>query len=251
MTKDRRYRNPPVVEALCEIYLKESAWDDTVPGQFYDRVKDRFPVKRQREIQEAKFSLSTAGEAAAGIRRLPPWIQFVTESGDRMIQLARDLLVVNQLRPYPHFDDWEPAIYSALEVYRELAMPKAVARLGVRYINRVAIPEPRIRMEEYFTLYPQLPQAMGDERGGFLLRVEVPAMAGENTVFLTFASAPADNPGETAFLLDLYNVFQPSEPLALETLQCPVKTAHENIITAFEGSITDRLRTLFKPEEGA
>ncbi|MGH8605379.1 MAG: TIGR04255 family protein, partial [Gammaproteobacteria bacterium] len=165
MTNDRRYRNPPVVEALCEIYLKESAWDDTVPGQFYDRMKHGFPVKRQREIQEANISFSIAGEAAAGIRRLPPWIQFVTESGDRMIQLARDLLVVNQLRPYPHFDDWEPAIYSALEVYRELAMPKAVARLGVRYINRVVIPEPRIRMEEYFTLYPQLPQAMGDAHG--------------------------------------------------------------------------------------
>lgn len=251
MTKDRRYRNPPVVEALCEIYLKDSAWDDTVPGQYYDQVKQKFPVKRQREIQEAQRSFSTAGEAAAGVRRLPPWVVFVTESENRMIQLARDLLVVNQLRPYPHFEDWEPAIYSALEVYRELAKPAAVARLGVRYINRVVVPKRRMRMEDYFTLYPQLPQEMGDEHGGFLLRVEVPAKSSDHTVFVTFASAPADNPGETAFLLDLYNLFQPSEPFALETIQCPVKTAHENIITAFEGGITDALRTLFRPEEGA
>lgn len=34
VTKDRRYRIPPLVEALCEIHLRDSAWDDTVPGQF-------------------------------------------------------------------------------------------------------------------------------------------------------------------------------------------------------------------------
>lgn len=249
MTKDRRYRNPPVVEALCEVYLTGSVWDDAVPGQFYDRVKQRFPSKRQREIQEAQFSFSAAGEAAAAIRKLPPWIQFMTEKEDRMIQLARDLLVVNQLRPYPYFEDWEPAIYSALEVYRELAKPEAVARLGVRYINRVVIPQFQVRMEDYFTLYPRLPKEMGDEHGSFLLRVEVPDKSSNHTVVITFASASADNPGETAFLLDLYDVFQPTEPFALDTLQCEVKRAHENIITAFEGSITDRLRTLLEPEE--
>jgi len=248
MTKVRRYRKPPVVEALCEIYLTDSVWDDTVPGQFYDWVKQDFPVKRQREIQEGQISFSTAGEAAAGVRRLAPWVQFVTESEDRMIQLARDLLVVNQLRPYPHFEYWEPAIYSALEVYRELAKPAAVARLGVRYINRVVIPERPLRMQDYFTLYPRLPQEMGDEHGGFLVRVEVPVKANDHTVFVTFASAPTDDPGEAAFLLDFYDLFQPSEPFALEAIQCPIKTAHENIITVFEGSITDTLRTLFQPE---
>src|SRR3990172_4896115 len=159
MTSGRKYRKPPVVEALCEIYFAGSNWDETVPGGFYDRVKDRFPVKRQREIQEAEVAFAGSGEAAASVRRLPPWMQFLSEKGDRLIQLGRDLLVVNQLRPYPSFEDWEPVIYAALEVYRDLAQPKGVARLGMRYINRVVIPEPVILMEDYFTVYPHLPTA--------------------------------------------------------------------------------------------
>ncbi len=40
---DRRYRKSPVIEALCEIYFSGSAWDETVPGAFYERWKNEFP----------------------------------------------------------------------------------------------------------------------------------------------------------------------------------------------------------------
>lgn len=248
MTMRRKYRKPPVIEALCELHFEGSAWDDTVPGQFYDRVKAQFPIKRQREIQEAQVLLSTAGEASAGIRRLPPWMQFVSEREDRLIQIGRDVLVVNQLRPYPHFEDWEPLIYRSLEHYRELAKPRAVARLGLRYINRVIIPQRGVRMEDYFTVYPQLPKAMGDTHGPFMIRVELPSQKGGHSVLVTFGSAPPDKSGEIAHLLDLYDIFKPAEPLPFESLPGEVLVAHSNVETAFEGSITDKLRTLFEPE---
>lgn len=107
MSANQQYRKPPVVEALCEMYFEGSEWDDALIGQFYERVQAEFPQKRQQEIQEAQVRFSTPGEAAAGVRRLPHRMQFITEPGDRMIQLGPDLLVVNQLRPYASFADWE------------------------------------------------------------------------------------------------------------------------------------------------
>ena len=248
MNTGRKYRKPPVVEALCELFFAGSAWDDTVPGRFYDRVKDRFPVKRQKAIQGAQFQLTDSGEAAAGIRQLPPRMQFLTEAGDRLIQLGRDLLVVNQLPPYPRFDDWAPMVPWALEVYRELAQPQAVAKLGIRYINRVVIPESRIALEDYFTVYPSLPAGLGDEHGKFMVRLEVPTRNGGHQVLVTFGSAPADRREEIAFLLDLYDIFNPAEPFDLEDVQAQMRTAHENVEAAFEGSIQDKLRRLFEPE---
>jgi uncharacterized protein (TIGR04255 family) len=248
--QDRRYRNPCVVEALCEIYFSGSKWDDTVPGQFYDRVKEQFPVKRQRAVHEAQVSFSAEGEAAAGVRRHPPWMQFVSQKGNRLIQLGKDVVVVNQLRPYPHFEDWSPVISSALETYRELAKPEAVARLGVRYINRVVIPEPQIRMEDYFTMYPKLPEEMGGMHGAFMLRVEVPGSSGNHMVVVTFGSTSTDKPKkQLALLLDLYDIYSPPRPLPLEEAFDHVSIGHANVVVAFEGSITDRLRTLLEPEE--
>jgi len=42
-----KYPNPPVIEALCEIYTTGSARDPTAPGLFYERVRDRFHRRGQ------------------------------------------------------------------------------------------------------------------------------------------------------------------------------------------------------------
>jgi uncharacterized protein (TIGR04255 family) len=247
---DRRYKKPPAVEALCEIYFSGSAWDDTVPGAFYERIKNDFPQKRQRKIQEAQVTLGPE-QAVAGVRELPPWMQFVSDEKQRMIQIARDLLVVNQLHPYPHFEEWEPDVYKCLRIYRELAQPEKIARVGLRYINRVVIPEERVRMEEYFAIYPNLPQRLGDTHGPFLVRVEVPQLEG-HTVLVTFGTAPvppgANQPAQ-AFMLDFYDLLQMDQSVDEQALSKEINRAHDNLVLAFEDSITDRLRELFELKE--
>lgn len=246
----RSYRNPPVVEALCEIYFADSSWDDTVPGAFYERVRSRFPRKQRREIQEARITMGPE-TSTAGVQRLPPWMQFLTEDGSLMIQVAENLVVVNQLLPYRHFENWEPIIYETLNVYNEVALPKRIVRIGLRYINRIEIPGTVIPMEDYFKIYPNLPPSLGNRHGAFLVRVEAPQVEPGHSVLITFG--PADSPqlaGEThAFMLDLYDrVSRPLDPNEAE-LKKEVRIAHDNVVMAFEGSITDQLRDLLDVEE--
>ena len=247
---ERSYHNPPVVEALCEIYFAESSWDDTVPGAFYERVKSRFPRKQRREIQEAKITMGPE-TSTAGVQRLTPWMQFLTEDSSLMIQVAENLVVVNQLLPYRHFEDWEPIIYEALNVYNEVALPKNVVRIGLRYINRIEIPGTIISMEDYFTIYPSLPRTLGNRHGTFLVRVEVPQAELGHTVLITFGTFGSPQParGKQAFMLDLYDrVSRTLEPNEAE-LKKEVRVAHDNVVMAFEGSITDQLRGLLGVEE--
>lgn len=247
---ERRYRKPPVIEALCEIYFAGSAWDETIPGAFYERVKNDFPQKQQRTIQEAQITLGP-GQALAGVRQLPPWMQFVSDEKHRMIQIAQDLLVVNQLVPYPHFEEWELEVYRSLQVYRGLAQPEKVARLGLRYINRVVIREDKVRMGDYFTIYPNLPQRLGDTHGSFMVRVEVPAFQQGHTVLITFGTAPPPKPDQVAqaFTLDLYDIAHLDASIDEAVLKKEIRQAHDNIVVAFEDSITDKLRSLFEPED--
>ncbi len=243
----RKYKNPPVIEALCELFFEGSEWDDATVGRFYDRVKERFPRRRQMELQEAQFTFSDKGDAAAGIRRMAPQMQFLNEEGNSLLQLRRDLLVINQLRPYPHFEGWEPNIYWALKIYGDLTKPKGIRRIGVRYINRIVVPLASIRMEDYFNIYPQLPKETGDVHGAFIIRVELPCSQKGHGILVTFASASPEEPGQTAHLLDLYDTFRAESPLGAQDVATEIRAAHGNIETAFEGSITDPLRTLFEP----
>ena len=57
-----KYANPPLVEAVCEFRLSEdSPWDLTLPGLFYEKVKDIFPEKRQVRAQEILVSQTPQG----------------------------------------------------------------------------------------------------------------------------------------------------------------------------------------------
>jgi uncharacterized protein (TIGR04255 family) len=245
-----RYAKPPVIEALCEIYFAGRSWDSTVPGRFYERVKTDFPERRQRVVQEALITMGPE-QATAGLRQLPPWMQFVSDERHRMIQLAENLLVVNQLSPYPRFEEWEADVFRALRVYRELAQPETVVRMGLRYINRVVIPGERIRMADYFTIYPHLPPSLGDTHGSFMVRVEVPQSAQGHTVVITFGTAPPPSAGDAAqaFMLDLYDILHIGTAVDEEVVKRELRQAHANIGLAFEDSITDALRKLFEPEE--
>ncbi|GIW94691.1 MAG: TIGR04255 family protein [Pirellulaceae bacterium] len=245
---ERRYRKPPVIEALCEVYFADSAWDGTVPGVFYERIKMDYPRKQQKRIQQAQIAVGP-DQAMAGVRQLPSWMQFVSDEKHRMIQLAENLVVVNQLAPYTHFEDWEPEIYRAFELYREVAHPKSVVRLGMRYINRVVIPAETFRMEEYFTIYPALPKVLGNTYRSFLVQVDSHREGQNHVILITFGTAPPPEQTQLAhaFVLDFYDILE-DQCLDAERFRKEVERAHENIVAVFEASITDRLRCLFEEE---
>lgn len=240
----RRYRNPPVVEALAEIYFTGSAWDMTVPGSFYERIKERFPHKGQVDVVGVDIELGPEGTSARSVAETPR-SQFSTADRSRMVQVGRDLLVVNQLRPYPHFEAWSPVIPEMLSEYRELAQPTGVARLGVRYINRITIPQPGILMEQYFKIYPEIPSELGDEHGPFFLRIALRPRHAGHSLLVTIGSATPEQPEQMAYLLDLYDTVPMDDPVALDIVLRRVNEAHENIEHAFENAITDATRALF------
>ena len=227
------------------MYFTNSTWDETTPGTFYEQIKHDFPAKQQREMHQDEVLLGY-NTASAEVRKLSPRMQFISKKGDRMIQLAENLLVINHLHPYPGFKTWEPILFRALEAYRIVAMPQRVRRMGLRYINRIEIPGTQVVMENYFRVYPQLPTLIGNTHGAFLVRVEVPQSSQGHSVIITFSTGvqPQSNEDGSVFMLDLYDIGEldvSPEPIALEK---EIRRAHDNVVMAFEGSITDELRDL-------
>lgn len=244
----RQYKNPPVQEALCEIFFTGSEWDNTIPGSFYGEIQRDFPNKTQLKQFGVEVNIAEK-ERLAKFSENEDRIQFRKPDASQIVQLAKDLLVVNQLRPYPRFEAWLPVIKNKLELYVKLARPKNIAKIGVRYINRIIIPKKEVRMEDYFNLYPQLPKEWGDEHGSFMMRLELPPKHPTHQLVITFATTPSDAADSTAFALDLYDIFG---KLAKNEVDQVVKIAsegHENIEQAFENSIMDNLRVIFQEEK--
>lgn len=246
----KKYKNPPVQEALCEIFFSGSAWDNTIPGSFYEGIKKDFPNKAQLKQFGVELNIAEK-ERVAKFHDNEDRIQFRKPDGSQIVQLAKDMLVVNQLQPYPHFEAWLPVVKSKLDLYLRLATPKMITKIGVRYINRIDIPKAEIRLEDYFNIYPQLPQGLGEKHGSFMMRLELPPKHFSHQLVITFATAPSKQPESMAFALDLYNIFSNSLSVerGAELVTQIANEGHENIELAFENSIKENLRLLFQEEK--
>jgi len=240
------YKNPPVVEALCELFFEPRDWDDTVPGTFYALIQDQFTIKEQVNESETEINVGPGQAATVGVRALPPRMRFFTPTRDRLIQLAPNLMVFNKLLPYTNFEDWVTTLEGALGHYRDVVPGAAIARVGVRYLNKITVPGTRVRLEDFFRVIPTIPTSLGEDHGSFLLRLELLVPETDHGLLLTFASAPPERPKSMTFLLDLYETWKPSAPQAVDQVIAHVRLAHEHIQTAFEQNITDNLRQLFQ-----
>jgi uncharacterized protein (TIGR04255 family) len=149
----RKYKNSPIIEALCEFRFEPGLpWDLAIPGLLYEKVRDGFRTRRQVRAFETSVSASPEGveQQVRAIDRM----QFLREDEKALIQVGPNMLAVNHLRPYPTWQEFLPLIRGGFEAYREAAGPEGIQRIGLRYINRIEIPGPGVEMEDYFLFYP-------------------------------------------------------------------------------------------------
>lgn len=245
------YAKPPILEALCEFRFEPGpSWDGALPGLFYAEIREDFPKRRER--RDVQLGVRTAEEPMTPQVQgtLVPRMQFLREDEQALIQMAPNLLAVNQLRPYPTWPDFRTMIERALAVYRKVAAPVGFRRIGVRYINRIEVPFPTgaesLEIEDYIRLVPQVPEALPQVFARWGQRTEIPYEDDNGVLALMSGSADDQSePTEARFLLDFdFRTLDPRR-VGLDDVMTWVDQAHDHVEAAFEASITERCRRLF------
>lgn len=243
----KSYRNPPIEEAIVEFrFAPGQEWDLTIPGKLHEHpdIKSQYLGKpRTQKRMEAELHAGPSQPPNLAVRGGVARIQLVDVDGRRLISLGSDVVSVNTLRPYDGWSQFRPRIETALHAYFRVAEPVGVSRIGVRYINKIVIPEKDIDIELYFQngipSSPGLPSKMA----GFASRMEY---IYDNDVRLILTQATIDAPdGQSAFLVDLDVIWERTEPKLLDEIMEVVDDLHVREGQAFEAIITDRAREIF------
>ena len=249
----RRYKNPPIEEALCEFRFRPNQdWDLTIPGKLHVELGNEYSGKPQEQkvvnvtlnSQEGRPSKLSYEEGFAKT-------QLVTEDGKRQVGVGKDVLSVHTLRPYqdPLFpeqsgwDEFRPRIEKTLDAYWKVMQPKGVNRVGIRYINKIVIPQRRVKVESY--LKCALPEVSGlpDLLSNFMSRVEYQYGDG---VRLVLSQGATDAPeAHVGFLLDLDVIWETTEWVDRDEALAKVGDLRNRERIAFEKVITDTARELF------
>jgi len=235
----RIYSKPPVVEAVCEFRFIGPAepWDWTIPGLLYERVKETFPVKM--EVRSVEVTVSQgAGQAVQ--QNVQTKMQFQSKSKTEILQVGRDLFSVNQLRPYPKWSTFKTLISDQLKLYRRVANPLRLSRIGLRYVNRIEIPRQTIELEDFFRIQTQVPQPIPQTFQAFVSQIEIPYEKQKISLRLAFGNAPPEDQDHLAFLLDLDMFSVENQTPHLDQVPSWLEKAHDQLEAAFEAAFTEK-----------
>ena len=166
-----------------------------------------------------------------------------TGDGLRLVQLSGRFLAVNQLRPYP---GWEEAFRDTImararEVQSRLG-PFQIGRVGLRYINKIDVPQIPFVWEEWFNFHLPAPDLKGAVRGPLQMRFEQ-HLKGNCTLIVNCVSLPSAGDC-TPVILDL-DVVWTGKPATAAKVSKLLESVHAPHRLAFEAYITEKLREQF------
>ncbi len=213
----------------------------------YREIKGTFPQKKSATSLGVAVHL---GEGKVSQQVEPATrTQFLREDGTAMIQVGTNLLAVNHLRPYPGWQAFTPLIEQGYRAYLEVAQPKSIHRIGLRYINRIELPGPRVEMEEHFEFYPFLGSRLPQDYGDFIIGIQTAFNGLRDGLRLQLAGAQHETPDRVPFVLDIDYFLAEPEAVNLDQAVEWVNDAHGRVEEIFEGCISDKLRELFQREK--
>lgn len=243
----RKYKNPPLIETLCEFYFAPEASQDfeKIIQLLNEKIESAFPKKFRLQFQASQINVDNSG-APILTEHLLPLVRFQSSTEQVLIQIGQNLLTINHLKPYTSWEEFLPSVEMGFNAYRDVVKPKSIHRIALRYINRIEFVSNRIGLEDYFELRPFMGQRLLQDISAFNLGVQIPREKARDALNVQMASIDSGSPNVVAIMLDLTYSLVKLEDITFDSVNEWLTIAHQHLEDAFEACITDRLRELFE-----
>jgi uncharacterized protein (TIGR04255 family) len=245
MTKrDRNYRNPPIQEAICEVHFTLS---EPLALQRIESLKPIWSTiyPDQKIVQEKRvdFHLSPEGfqtkEGNLGHRLICK-----SADGKRLVQVSGLFIAINQLSPYP---GWEESFRDTiLERFEDLQKATGLLkfkRVGLRYINRIDVPQVPLVWGDWFKPKLPAPSLPGFKQREWQMQFHQ-ELSGDRRFIINAAALPPRDGKVSPIMLDLDLIWDGAsrEPGELSRTLEHVHGPHRLV---FEAYLSNKVRKLF------
>ena len=244
----------PVAEAVIDIRAFPSkAWEESVVSVFLEEKLEGYAfLDSHREIHHEVKSegeklpeLSVSDLGWRGIR-------FQSADSKNIAQFNRDGFVFSRLDPYNNWLSFFKAGKSLWYVFKDIAAPVTIDRIGLRFINRIELSHGELNIERYLKNAPVAPVNLDLPFLGFMHQETLGVPGYPYAINLIRTIQPPQNPADNgiAIILDI-DVF------TLQPIAHPIENDDDMLDNAlnemrwlkdktFFGSITDEGLEVFK-----
>lgn len=247
MSADRfRLDQPPIIEAVVEIQCDLPPALDLlrIQDQAKSRFRNGYPKARRQVVQSHELHVQPATPSEVGA------MQFLTEDEKQLVQIRVEGYSFNRLAPYSSLDDYLPEIERTYGIFRELAEPIQIRRIGLRYINRLLLPtiDGRVDLSDYLRVSPHLPDENTLLFLGFFNQHSAVEVATGNRVNITLAMESLERDRlPLIFDIDAFDptVRPPDDWSAVREAIDSLRRLKNNV---FEKTLSDRCLNLYRQQ---
>lgn len=153
-----QYKRPPITEAVIEIRL-EGSLSERMVEKIHNRLKKRYESSERISIMG--FMLDPRKKEIAKIPDEFEGYKLTSKDQADVVQIKPNTMACSRLAPYHGWENFEPRARENWEIWRKTTKHTKIARIGVRYLNRIDIPLKRghkIDIEDYLTIFPKYPE---------------------------------------------------------------------------------------------
>jgi len=237
------YKRAPIVEAVIEVRfsaeMKESAFIRLVK-----KFKQNY--ENSKPADTFGFEVKLQGGEPRTDTTVIPGYHFSSQDQSKALVLKKSTFTVSQLAPY---EGWE-AFISRFErdwcAFKKYSGIRDVDRIGVRYINRLDIPnsEGLVYEEEYLNIYPTHPEALGPFVS-YAVQSKVELIDIGAILQINSAVVPSPLAKHVSIVIDQDIVKTQDFPSSTEDTIEYLNQVREKKNFVFESCITDKARELF------
>jgi uncharacterized protein (TIGR04255 family) len=238
-----KYSDPPIQEAICEIhFVLPSPLDREGISRIQPHWRQVYPA--QEIVAERTFQLHlSVDRMQTDSRDTGHKLIARSEDRQRLAQLGPSFLAVNRLRPYV---GWEEEFRDTIlarfgEIQAEYGF-QSVQRIGLRYINKIDLPDTSPRWGNWFKVALPVPSHLGAQGGVFQTHFRH-ALNEQTECILNFGTLVPSPPGVASVMLDIDVVWQGQ--IGASDLASKLEAVHDPHRDLFEAYLLDSTRNLF------
>lgn len=244
MAERRHYPNPPITEALIDLRVEPDATTTLNDLRGLEtKIGADYPTWNTKHLARGQIPLSPELRTSASSKP----IGFICKSADEkwVFQPQLEGFTLSRLAPYERWELLRDEARRLWQLYREVARPRAIVRVAVRYINRIDLPLPAEDLKEFLLTVPEIAQGLPQHLAGFLMQVTLPMEDIQSTALISEVMIEPAMSGVASIVLD-FDLFRtaelPNDGMAVWDV-LDLLHARENEL--FEGCITDKTREMF------
>lgn len=246
---EKRYEKPPISEAVIELRFQSPVATEKLSklASRLLKVKKYYSFQEPHAQSELKIDFQPNGKAIISESIISQGFKLFSIGGNAVIIMANSQFIISQSPPYCGWEELFARLHRDWgEFLHEVGAVK-VARVGVRFINRIDIKASdgiKINLDEYFNYYPKVPD-------GFVSLQSFVAQATLEKDEIGIGSqiniAPAPSPviGYVSFVLDIDTYLEGDMFLKLENIRELFEKIRKKKNDIFETCITEKTRGLF------